>query len=303
MLSGNDSVRVYTLGSATNHRFQVLAEIRGLEIGVQFGGQMVPEILGVFGVVVASDTPRVLVFGEIAGDELDGVEGVCFTGLSGRKYSAADRLFGDLCSGKRKKKLVPNFLVLPCLFVFLSKWWTWWLSGTYVVAVDLLLTNLLHQVVDPVLCRYEVVGEDLLVQSTGVLDDQSHVATDIPEISQGSRHVSIADDLVVTRGHGIVDTAGGQTGVSQLVPPTDIDEGVGEPQLADLVVDNLFLYSSSRLVCLFLFSCSLLHMAPLVLFRTSSRSHITPPGGATVMKPQGMNRLTPTALAALANGI
>lgn len=36
---------------------------------------------------------------------------------------------------------------------------------------------------------------------------------------------------------------------------------------------------------------------------TSSRNHMIPPGGQTVMKPHGTNRFTPVFLAALARGI
>lgn len=87
----------------------------------------------------------------------------------------------------------------------------------------------------------KVVGENLLVQGAWVGDNHSHVATDVSQIGQGGGHVAIADNLVVTRSHGIVDAPGGEAGVGQLVPPTNIDDGVGNPQLTDLVVDNFFL--------------------------------------------------------------
>jgi hypothetical protein len=57
MLARNDSVLVDTLGGAAHHGLKVLAEIGGLEIGVQLGGQMVAEIPGVLGVVVAANAP------------------------------------------------------------------------------------------------------------------------------------------------------------------------------------------------------------------------------------------------------
>lgn len=103
MLPRNDPVQIDTLRGAPQHRLEVLAEIGGLEVGVEFGGEMVAQVLGVLRVVVASDAPGVLVFGEIAGDELDGIEGVGFTGLTGREHSAVDRLLGDLYynSGQR----------------------------------------------------------------------------------------------------------------------------------------------------------------------------------------------------------
>lgn len=102
MLPRDDTVLVNTLCGAADDALKIFAEIGGLELGVQFGGQMVTQVLGVLGVVVAPDAPRVLVFGEVAWDELDGVEGVGFTGLAGGNNSAADGLFGDLCDEKKK---------------------------------------------------------------------------------------------------------------------------------------------------------------------------------------------------------
>lgn len=98
MLPRDDAVLVHTLRSTTHNRLEVLTEIGGLELGVELRGEMVPEILGVLRVVVASDAPGVLVFGEVSGNELDRIEGIGLTGLSGRKHSTADRLLGDLCS-------------------------------------------------------------------------------------------------------------------------------------------------------------------------------------------------------------
>lgn len=121
----------------------------------------------------------------------------------------------------------------------------WWCI-TYIVSVDLLLTDFLHKTVDLVLSGNQVVGENLLVQGARVIDDESHVATDVTQVGERRRHVSIADDLIVTGGHGIVDAAGEKTGVGKLVPPADINDGVGEPELADLVVDNFFLEQEMR---------------------------------------------------------
>jgi hypothetical protein len=117
---------------------------------------------------------------------------------------------------------------------------------TYVVSVDLLLTDLLHQAVDLILRGDQVVGENLLVQGAWVFDDQSHVATDIAQVGERRWHVSIADNLIVAGGHRIVDAAGEKARVGELVPPTDINDGVGEPELADLVVDNFFLEGEKR---------------------------------------------------------
>lgn len=57
MLPGNHPVLIDTLSGSANDGLEVLAEIGGLELGVELGGEMVAQILGVFGVVVTSDTP------------------------------------------------------------------------------------------------------------------------------------------------------------------------------------------------------------------------------------------------------
>lgn len=112
----------------------------------------------------------------------------------------------------------------------------------YVVPVDLLLADFLHEAVDLVLCGDKVVRKNLLVQSPLVGNDHRHVATDIAQVGQCGGHVSVTDDLVVAGCHGIVNTSRAKARVGQLVPPADIDDGVGEPHLADLVVDDLFLW-------------------------------------------------------------
>lgn len=111
----------------------------------------------------------------------------------------------------------------------------------YIVAVNLLLADLLHEIVDLVLCRDQVVCQDLLVQRPIVRDDHCHVAANVAQVGQGRGHVSVADNLIVARRHGVVDATRAKARVRQLVPPADIDDGVWEPHLADLVVHNLFL--------------------------------------------------------------
>lgn len=191
---------------------------------------MVAEVLGVLGVVVAANSPRELIFGQIPRNELDRVEGVSFTSLSGRHDSAADGFFGNLCSGKRKHRLATLTHSEPRV------------RATYVVSIDLFLAKLLHELVHLVLRGDQVVGEDLLIQSAGVGNDHGHVATDVSQVGQCGGHVAVTNNFIVARCHGIVDTTGGETGVGELVPPADIDNGVGKPQLANLVVDNFFLY-------------------------------------------------------------
>lgn len=220
---------VDTLGGTAHHGLEILAEVGWLELRVQLGGQMVAEIPGILRVVIATDAPGVLIFGEVSRDELDRVERIGFAGLPGCEDAAANSLLGNLRKENNEytDNLRGNGISMWCI--------------TYVVSVDLLLADLLHQAVNLVLRGDQVVGENLLVQGARVIDDQSHVATDIAQVGERRWHVSIADDLIVTGGHRIVDAAGEKARVGELVPPTDINDGVGEPELADLVVDNFFL--------------------------------------------------------------
>lgn len=96
MLPRDGAVHVDSLGRAPDHRLEVLPEVGGLELGIKLAGEIVTQILGILRVVVTADTPRILVFGKVSGDELDGVEGVGFAGLTGRKDSAVNGLLGDL---------------------------------------------------------------------------------------------------------------------------------------------------------------------------------------------------------------
>lgn len=113
---------------------------------------------------------------------------------------------------------------------------------TYVVSVDLLLGQFLHQIIDLVLTQNQVIGENLLVKGAGIRNNHRHVSTNVPQVSQSCGHISISDDLVVAGGHGIINTSGREAGVRKLVPPSHIDDGVRKPQLADLVVDDFFLF-------------------------------------------------------------
>ena len=201
MLPGNDAVGVHTLRSASDHRLKVLAEVGRLELGVELGSEIVAEISRVIGVVVTSDAPRVLIFGEISGNEFDWVEGIGLARLSGRKHSAADRFFGDLCSERVKEISQSTFQEFRVV------------NFPYIIAIYFLLADFLHEIIDPVLSRDKVVRQDLLVQGPRILDDQCHVVADVPQVGKGCGHVSIANDFIIARGHGIVNPSGGKARV------------------------------------------------------------------------------------------
>lgn len=96
MGSRNNAIGVDTLGRPVHHCLEVLPEVGGLEVRVEFLGGDVAQVFGVFGDIVAAQTPRQLVFGKITGDELDRVEGESFTGLTGGQNPVENHFLGDL---------------------------------------------------------------------------------------------------------------------------------------------------------------------------------------------------------------
>lgn len=96
MSPGDDSVCVDTLGRTIDNAFEVRPEIGGSEVGVEFLGSDVTQVLGELWSVVTAEAPRQLVFGKIARDKLDGIEGERFTGLPGSKNPVVNHLFRNL---------------------------------------------------------------------------------------------------------------------------------------------------------------------------------------------------------------
>lgn len=91
-----------------------------------------------------------------------------------------------------------------------------------------------------------VVCKDHLVQCAIVRNDSSNIAPDIPQICQGQGRVAISDDFVVGSGHCIVQFTGFESGIRELVPPANIDDGVRKAELLDVVVDNFFLLKKKQ---------------------------------------------------------
>lgn len=222
----NNPVGINTLCCTANDRLKILPEIGWREVGVEILGGHISQVFGKFGRVVAAKAPGQLVFGKISGDVLDGIEGVCFTGLSGCENPVVNHFLRDLL-----------------ILLAQAAGWDWCQDRrcTYVVPSDFLFAKLLEKIVDLVLSGDGVVGENHLVQSPVVDDNVGHVATNVSQVCDGGWGGAIADNLIVCRGHGIVDPSGVEAGVGELIPPTDIDDCVRQEELLDVVVDGLFL--------------------------------------------------------------
>lgn len=104
MLAGDDAILVNSLGGSAYNRLEVLTEVAGLELRVKFWSQVVAEVTSVLGIIVAANTPGVLVLGQVAGDELDRVEWIGLASLSGGQDTAANGLLGNLPSKRQYRK-------------------------------------------------------------------------------------------------------------------------------------------------------------------------------------------------------
>lgn len=96
-------------------------------------------------------------------------------------------------------------------------------------------------------------------------------------------------DSIVWERRCIIHSAGGNDGKWDLIPITDIYNGIRNTKEFDVVVNFFFLFD---------WSVTLKSHLLVSAIRTSSRSNIAPCGGATVMKAHGTTRLIPANFAA-----
>jgi len=74
------------------------------------------------------------------------------------------------------------------------------------------------------------IGENLLIKGPWVCDDSSHIHANIARIGPGTRYVTIASNGSIVEKKVAIDAAGGQARKTDLIPPTDIDDGIREVQ-------------------------------------------------------------------------
>lgn len=85
-----------------------------------------------------------------------------------------------------------------------------------------------------------VVHEHVLIKRPIVDNDPRYIATYIPEIRESGRRVSITCNVIFGNCDGVVCFPGGESGNAELIPPTYIEDGVGEDEVFDVVVDCFF---------------------------------------------------------------
>lgn len=95
----DDTVGVDALCSAADDGVKVFFEVDWYEVGVEFLRREVTKVLGILGVVVTSDAPRQLIFGQISRDEFDWVKWVGLARLSGRDDPVINQFLRDLREG------------------------------------------------------------------------------------------------------------------------------------------------------------------------------------------------------------
>jgi hypothetical protein len=79
------------------------------------------------------------------------------------------------------------------------------------------------------------IGEDLLVKGPRVSDDMSNIYTNIAGISPGTRYITSASNSTIIEEKVAINAAGGQAGKADLVPPTDINDGIRKVQPLNMV--------------------------------------------------------------------
>lgn len=79
---------------------------------------------------------------------------------------------------------------------------------TYVTALQCLSANSFHYVEDLMLSQDIVVGKYRPIQRARVGDDLCHVTTDITDMRQGRRHLSVSGDAIHRIGKGVTSTGG-----------------------------------------------------------------------------------------------
>ena len=85
------------------------------------------------------------------------------------------------------------------------------------------------------------IGEDLLINGPRVCDDSSDVHANIARIGSGRRYVTTASNSSIVKKKVTVNAAGGKARKADLIPPTDVDEGIREVQPLNMVQYGLFL--------------------------------------------------------------
>jgi hypothetical protein len=90
------------------------------------------------------------------------------------------------------------------------------------------------------LCANIGVGEDLVIEGPRVRDDTGDIGPDVAGICPGGRNIAVSSNRGVVEKQVAIQASRGETGKANLVPPANIDNGVGEVNTLDVVKNGLF---------------------------------------------------------------
>jgi hypothetical protein len=138
-------------------------------------------------------------------------------------------------------------------------------------------------------------GQHLLVQSTGIRNAAGDVLSDVTPVDSARMKIAVTGDVAAIQQEVLVETARRETGEADLVPPTNVDGGVGKAQGLNMVQDGLFLGKEQ--------TASSLTTTPSKhggKERPTSLRRLRMLLGMTVAYQQGTNRRTPAFFAASA---
>ena len=97
---------------------------------------------------------------------------------------------------------------------------------TYIFSCYFLAADFLNCIIQLVLSAEVSIGENLLVKGPSVGDDTSNIYANVARIGPGTRYITTASNSTIIEEKVAINAAGGQAGKTDLVPPTDVDDGI-----------------------------------------------------------------------------
>ena len=114
-------------------------------------------------------------------------------------------------------------------------------GATYVFSFKFLTADFLNCIIQLMLSAEVGIGEDLLIKGPRVCDDSSDIHANIARIGSGTRHVTVASNSSIVEKKVTIDAAGGQAREADLIPPTDVDNGIRKVKPLKMVQYSLLL--------------------------------------------------------------
>lgn len=112
----------------------------------------------------------------------------------------------------------------------------------YVLSRDFLAAKHLNRIIHLVMGAEVGVGQDLLVYGPGIRYNAGDILADVSEVGSGGGNVAVACDEGTVEQEVTVEATGGQAREADLVPPADVDDGIGQVQPLDVVQHGLLLH-------------------------------------------------------------